>query len=156
MIDETIHRIRTEIKMVFDKVDAWFEGKENLLNYDPKNGGWSIRKILEHISLANHFVLILIRKATIKAIEKSNTENYANLLVNYDLDWERLNRIGQHQSFSWNRPGHMDPTGLADLKNIQDNLHQQVAELLECLDRLKKGEGILYKNNNVCRRVGKN
>ncbi len=155
MIEGIINKIRAEIKIVFDAVDTWFSVNKRLANYDPKNGGWNINKVLEHISLTNHFLLILIRKGTIKAVERSKTQDYANLLVDYNLDWHKLNEVGEHQSFYWNRPEHMEPTGSADLISIKDKLHQQVAECLDYLDQLKNGEGVLYKTTMSVKKLGK-
>ncbi len=155
MIDEVIIRLRAEIKMVFDNVSAWFKVNESLLHYKPKSGGWSVGEILEHISITNHFLLILIKKGTAKAIERAGRENYTDLLNRYEPDWERLNLIGEHQSFQWNRPEHMEPTGLQDLNDVEDKLHRQVLELLECLDQLKNGEGVLYKTTMSVHNLGK-
>ena len=155
MIEENINRIRTEGESVFNEVDTWFSVNVSLLNYDPVGGGWNIRKILEHISLTNHFLLILIRKGTLKAIEKSATENFTSLLAGYNLDWGKLKAIGEHQSFYWNRPEHMEPTGSADLAGIQMKLRQQFTECMDYLDRLKNGEGVLYKTTMSVNGLGK-
>ena len=150
-----VNKIRTEIRMVFDAVDTRFYVNGNLLNYNPKNGGWNINKVLEHISLSNHFLLVLITKATIKAIEKSKTENYVHSLEGYDLDWNKLNQVGDHQSFYWNRPKHMEPTGTLNLEAIKSKLKQQMSECLSCLDQLKNGEGVLHKTTMSVNDLGK-
>jgi hypothetical protein len=155
MIDEIVNKIKAEIEIVFDEVDTWFKINENLLNYAPKKGGWSINKILEHISITNHFLLILIKKVTVKAIEKAKTEDYTHLLINYDLDWNKLNQIGEYQSFYWNRPEHMEPAGIANLKDIKDKLRQQASECIGYLDQLKKGEGVLCKTTMSVNELGK-
>ena len=155
MIDEIINKIRNKIKTVFDEVYAWFNVNEDQLNYEPKNGGWNIRKVLEHISLTNHFLLILIKKGTIKAIANAEKMDYDDLLVDYDLDWNKLRAVGEHQSFYWNRPEHMEPTGKIDLADIKIKLQQQLIECLDCLDQLKKGEGVLYKTTMSVNDLGK-
>lgn len=155
MINQIINKIKTQTESIFGEVDRWFAGNEKVLNYDPENGGWNIRKVLEHISITNHFLLILIKKATIKAIERSETENYADLVADYDLDWNKLNQVGEHKSFYWNRPKHMEPTGTVSLTSIQDKLHQQVKECMSYLDQLKNGEGVLYKTTMSVNELGK-
>ncbi|MGC4100433.1 DinB family protein [Ferruginibacter sp.] len=155
MIETIINKIQAEIKTVFYDVDAWFNVNENMVVYDPANGGWNIRKVLEHISLTNHFLLILIKKATIKAIERAKKEDHTALLVDYNLDWDKLNDIGKHQLFYWNRPEHMEPTGIVDLTSIKDKLHQQVAECMGYLEQLKNGEGVLYKTTMSVNGLGK-
>src|SRR5512147_1060118 len=110
MIHGVINRIKNELIRAFDDLFYWCKSDDQLLDHHPSNNGWTIRQILEHISLTNHFLLILIRKGTVKSIEKASSTDYSDLLVNYDLDWEKLKMIGEHRSFEWNRPEHMEPT----------------------------------------------
>lgn len=155
MIADVITRIRADLTCVFGDVYNWFDVNEELLNHSPKDGGWSIRKILEHISLTNHFLLILIRKGTTKAIEQSKRKDYFASLKDYDLDWDRLKLIGEHKSFEWSRPEHMEPTGTADLLVVKQTLQNQFIECLNCLEILKKGEGILHKTMMSVNDLGK-
>jgi hypothetical protein len=64
MMTEVINTIEIELKQTFDELFKWFNIENELLNYAPHNKGWSIRKILEHISLTNHYLLMLIGKGT--------------------------------------------------------------------------------------------
>jgi len=155
MISNIINSIHNETEIVFSEVDAWFKNPVDILNCHPENGGWSIREILEHISLTNHFLLILIKKATVKALGKTKPANFNELLADYDLDWEKLKQVGEHKSFYWNRPQHMQPTGTVDLKEVKDKIEVQVAECLHCLQQLSNGEGILYKTRMTVNDLGK-
>ena len=76
--------------------------------------------------MTNHFLLILIRKGTIKSIEKAGNTVYSDLLVNYDLDWDKLKMIGEHRSFEWNRPEHMEPTNKILLSDVKILLDQKI------------------------------
>src|SRR5262245_14978768 len=67
MIQDVVRRIRDDLVKNFADVDKWFDCDEALLDHVPPRGGWTIRQILEHVSLTNHFLLILIRKGTKKA-----------------------------------------------------------------------------------------
>jgi hypothetical protein len=155
MIKNIIDRIKEELINTFDDVDRWFEIDENLSGYKPLNGGWSIKEILEHISLTNHFLLILIKKGTKKAVELSAMENFSGALVNYDLDWHRLKTIGEHNSFEWNRPAHMEPTGKESMDVVRKGLKDQLKECLDCLQQLTNGEGVLYKTTMTVNGLGK-
>jgi hypothetical protein len=155
MIETIINKIREELKSIFVEIDNWFDVEEALLNYVPNDGGWSIRKILEHISLTNHFLLILIRKGTVKSLEKAKTENFSEILTDYDLDWNKLSQIGEHKSFEWNRPEHMEPGGNINMFTVRNKLHLQLSECLEYADQLKNGEGVLYKMMMSVNRLGK-
>lgn len=68
MIQDVLQKVSRDIETTFDNVNTWFEISIDLLDYTPSNNGWTIRQILEHISLTNHYLLILIRKGAQKAI----------------------------------------------------------------------------------------
>lgn len=155
MIEDIINRIRNELVSTFDEVVAWFEVEENLLDYKPKKIRWSIRQILEHISLTNRFLLILIRKATAKSLAKAKTTDFSYILDSYNFSYTALHQIGEYNSFAWNRPDHMEPTGELDNKTIKIRLGDQVNECLKCLDDLKNGEGVLYNTMMSVNNLGK-
>jgi hypothetical protein len=134
MIQDVINRIRNELNGSFEDLFHWFDSDDKLLDHSPLNGGWTIRQILEHISLTNHFLLILIRKGVFRSIEKANGTDYSELLINYDLDWDRLKMIGEHRSFEWNRPQHMEPMKKISLIDIKLTLEQQLQECLSLLE----------------------
>jgi hypothetical protein len=155
MIDEVINKIRTELRLMFDELYSCFTMGDEYLNYQPNNNGWTMRKVLEHISLTNHFLLILVKKGTLKAIAKAEKTDYSNMLVDYNVDWSKLKAVGKHQSFYWNRPEHMEPAGVLELDVIKQTLQQQLIECLGCLDQLKNGEGVLYKTTMSVNGLGK-
>ncbi len=145
MKTEVITIIETELAQTFDELFKWFNIDKELLNYAPNSKGWSIRKILEHISLTNQYLLMLISKGTRKALERSKKENYTAMLVDYDLDWQRMKIIGEHNSFLWNRPGHMEPRGKMRVADIQHELESQLQQCRILLRKMPHGEGALYK-----------
>ena len=155
MIGNIIDRIKEKLINTFDDVDRWFEIDENLSGYKPLSGGWSINEVLEHIYLTNHFLLILIKKGTKKAVELSSNKNFSRMLVNYNLDWDRLETIGEHKSFEWHRPAHMKPTGKEDLVIVRKRLSDQLKECLDCLQQLRNGEGVLHKTTMTVNGLGK-
>src|SRR5688572_3769059 len=155
MIQDVIGRIKDESIKTFDDLFYWFQTHDKLLDYSPANGGWSTRQILEHISLTNHFLLILIRKGTLKSIEIANNTEYSNLLADYDLDWERLKLIGEHRSFEWNRPQHMEPTNKIPLIEVKEKLIEQKQECLSLLNQIPNGEGVLFKTMMSVNNLGK-
>jgi hypothetical protein len=139
----------------FHDVDNWFDVPGSLVNYQPSNGGWTIRQILEHISLTNHYLLILVEKGTAKALEKARKSEFGNMLNDYDLDWDRLKSIGEPGSFEWNRPDHMVPQGHKPIDEIRKTLNDQIRRTVDCLDRLSNGEGVLYKTMMSVNNLGK-
>lgn len=155
MIKDVIQKIGKNLETTFDDVNSWFNVTDDLLDYIPLNNGWTIRQILEHISLTNHYLLILIRKGARKAIEESKKSPWHDLVANYDLDWDKLATIGIHGSFEWTRPEHMEPTGTILLHDVKVTLQSQVEECLSILDTLSNGEGVLYKTMMTVNGLGK-
>lgn len=155
MKEDFMSRIKIELTSTFEEVYGWFDVPDEKLYHSPQNGGWSIAKILEHIALTNHYLLILIRKGTIKAIEKSRNESYRDLLNDYEVDWGKLELIGQSDAFKWHRPEHMEPGGTASLESVKADMQSQVRECLDLLDQMKQGEGILYKTMMTVNGLGK-
>lgn len=155
MIQNVITKIKDELSKAFAVLFLCFEANDELLDYRPAKGGWTIREVLEHVSITNHFLLILIRKGTAKAVEIAKDKNYDDLLLNYDLDWDKLKMIGEHNSFKWNRPEHMEPKGTLSLNEIKSTLKEQMLECLSFLDQMPKGEGVLYKTMMSVNDLGK-
>jgi hypothetical protein len=155
MIDNLINRIRSELISIFKEVDTWFDVNDKLLYHRPANSGWTVREILEHITLTNYFLLILIKKGTAKALATTKDADYENQSLHYDLDWYKLQQIGGHNSFEWNRPAHMEPSGTEDLLIIRNRMQAQLKECLQYLTELKNGEGILYKTTMTVNGLGK-
>jgi hypothetical protein len=62
--------------------------------------------------------------------------------------------IGEHKSFEWNRPSHMEPTGEISLSEVKVKLDKQLNESMDFLEQLKNGEGVLYKTTMTVDRLG--
>lgn len=69
-IDQTILFIDKELTQTWGDYQGWFDLNAEVLAFKPQVG-WSIEQILEHVTLTNHFLLIIIRKGKRKAIELS-------------------------------------------------------------------------------------
>lgn len=159
---QVINRINTELTQTFDELFKWFHVGNELMHYSPSNNQWSVRKILEHVSLMNHYLLILIRKGTVKAIAKSK-QAAITVSGDYDLDWERMQVIGRLKSFQFSppeglgeaRPRHMEPRGKRPVAEIQYHLQLQLKECRELLQQLQNGEGALYKTMMTVNNMGK-
>ncbi|MFY8035595.1 MAG: DinB family protein [Cyclobacteriaceae bacterium] len=148
-----IHRF---LNSTFQQIDEWFEMDESCRKYKPINGGWTIDQILEHISLTNHFLLILIVKATKKSLEKkAATPDWQKEVENYTFQLEKLQQVGVHKSFYWMRPEHMEPTGKISLDEVRQKLNEQLHQCLHLLNQLKHGEGVLHKTTMTVNSLGK-
>jgi hypothetical protein len=153
--EDFMSRIRTELTSTFDEVLSWFDINDDQLHAIPEQGGWSIAQVLEHISLTNQYLLILIRKGTLKALERSRDESYRDLLAGYEPDWSTLELIGQPGAFTWHRPDHMEPAGDVGMDEVKKTLQLQVKECESLLDQMKEGQGILYKTMMTVNSLGK-
>lgn len=150
-----LNEIRSALNETSQSVDRWFDAEPDLLNYRPENGGWTVAEILEHTSLTNHFLLILIQKGTNKAM--AIRENNPSALAGAEIEFHRegLTEVGLLNSFAWMRPAHMEPTGEKPLHEVRLLLREQFAQCLHCLDRMANGEGFLYKTTMTVNALGK-
>lgn len=147
--------IRQLLQTTFDDIDHWFDKDEVLRQFQPPDGGWTIDEILEHISLTNHFLLILIEKGAAKALQNADKTDLQAALQTYHFHTDKLGEVGVHLSFPWIRPVHMEPTGLKPMAAVRELLNEQCRQCLDCLDRLPNGEGILYKTTMTVNDLGK-
>lgn len=154
-INHLIAEIRDSLVLTFNNIDQWFDKDETLRSYQPKNGGWTIDQILEHIGLTNHFLLILIDKGTNKALANSAKLDINEALKDYVFNRDKLTEVGLHKSFNWIRQEHMEPKGEKTLAEVRQQLKDQVNQCLHYLDQLKHGEGVLYKTTMTVNNLGK-
>jgi len=153
-IQNLINRLRFEIHQIFQLFNDWMNEDQVIRNFKRNNESWSIDQILEHVSLTNHYLLLLIRKGTKKALRKSREIVLEEELTGYDFHQPDLEAIGDVQSFKWKSPEHMLPVG--DSRDVIVNrFNSQYEQLLDILEQLKNGEGILYKTTMSVYRLGK-
>ncbi|PZF72098.1 DinB family protein [Taibaiella soli] len=144
-MQQVITRIKNEMLITFNEMMKWFNAENTLQQYTPQDGGWNVAEILEHVSLTNFYLLILIRKSRTRALQQALLEDYQELLRDYSFEWDRMQQVGEPDAFYWNRPEHMQPTGTAELALVKATLRQQLQECMIYLDELKNGEGVAYK-----------
>ncbi len=147
-------KIQSELNNVFDEVDRWFDRSEDVRTFRPTNDGWTTNEVLEHISLVNHFLLILILKGKRKALEKTRQMDLNDFEIT-ESDFKKLEEVGTHGAFDWVRPDHMVPTGTADLVEVRGKIKNQVQECLEALEVLKQGQGLSVKITMSVNALGK-
>ena len=138
----TIAEVRGTLTTVFAEVDAWFDRPEEVRAFRPSDGGWTIDEVLEHVTLTNHYLLLVIRKSTGKALARAAR---GEPVGDGESDLRLLDPIGVRGSFAWPRPDHMVPTGQTTAEEIRSLLRHQVQECHEILGRLGRGEGSLHR-----------
>lgn len=152
-VNTYIQSIQVHLLQTHAAIFNWFLVEDSLKHYRPIDGGWTILEILEHIALTSHFLLKLIDKGTDKAIRNVKKMAIEDMVNDFDL--EKINKIGQHKSFDWIRPAHMEPTGNKNDFDIRNELITQINRCLNQLDRLKNGAGLLYKTTMTVDDLGK-
>lgn len=150
-----IQTIQIHLIQTYSKLFDWFLVDDKLKKYAPKDGGWSILEILEHIALTSHFLLKLIDKGTEKALRNGKGLSVEIVASQFDFDLEKIKQIGLHKSFKWIRPEHMEPTGEKSEFMIKEELIEQMNRCLNQLKRLENGEGLLYKTTMSVNDLGK-
>jgi hypothetical protein len=154
-IENVIAEIGKELTDVECALLNWCERNMNLLQYEPRNGGWSSLKVLEHITLTSHYLLIIIDKASQKAVQRASLTPLPQDWDSYELLPKSLAEIGAHESFSWVRPEHMEPSGKVPLDEIKVQIMRQFDRCQQHLLMLKNGEGRLRKTTMSVNGIGK-
>ncbi|WP_438449479.1 DinB family protein [Gorillibacterium sp. sgz5001074] len=154
-VGKTIKVIKEDITKTLSDVLKWFEKTQSLMSYI-SGTTWSIEQILEHIALTNHYLLILVRKGQEKSLLLAkDPKHLEEALQNYKYNLDELNEIAIFKSFTWVRPEHMEPKGDLTRDEVKDKILEQMNECLVILERLKQGEGILYKTKMTVNNLGK-
>lgn len=136
--EKTLIVVRAKLKEVFADVYKLFSDPEETRSYRPKDNGWTINEILEHISLTNYFLMKVLRHSYPKAIKRAKGKK---INLGEESDLELLSPIGQNGAFLWARPQHMEPKGEKTLEEILALLKEQEVECFEILTKLENGEG---------------
>ncbi len=154
-LETYIQSIQKHLILTHQRILDWFNETEEIKLYKPKDGGWSIFEILEHIALTSHFLLILIEKGSEKALRNINEYSIDELLESEELNLDKIDRIGMHKSFDWIRPEHMEPSGEKSETEVTAQLISQLNKCLNQLELLKNGEGLRYKTTMTVDGLGK-
>ncbi|MBV8254368.1 MAG: DinB family protein [Chitinophaga sp.] len=149
-----IQVVREALLTNFRELDQWFEKDPALLNFKPERDQWSIREVLEHISLTNYFLLLIINKSTRRALDRKRNGHNVVVPADYEEKFAQIDVIGS-KSFGWVRPEHMEPEGLKNLAEIKALLKQQYAQCMYNVSLLKNGEGVLVFTNMSVNQLGK-
>ena len=129
-----IQKIREELIQAFDQVFDVLSIREDVLYFKPANKGWSIYQVLEHVLLANYFLLRIVNKQTERAMQLAATINKSNDYKEYELDMAKLKRMVLTGSYVWVPQRFTEPAGDIALLQLKMTLHDQVNEILKLLN----------------------
>jgi hypothetical protein len=144
---EIIIKVQDALTAAFGALAPWPDKDILLRGFHPGPGEWCIDEVLEHIALANRYLLLLIEKGRKKALKKSDPARLTRELDGYRLTSDRLEQVGVNNSFEWRCPGHMVPSGSRPLEEICRELDTQKKSLRDNLSLMKNGEGVLHKTS---------
>ncbi len=148
----TVLRIRDTLGTVFAQLDAWFDRDETLRRQQPTSGRWSMNAVLEHVAVTNHFLMLTLRKWAAIADERVAR---GDPIPDGVSDLDCLLVIGERGSFGWERPEHMEPTGVPTPADVRAQLRQQLSECLILLERMADGRGALCRVTMTVNDLGK-
>jgi hypothetical protein len=155
-IDVLLAELQAELCATFAQVAAWFAKPASLRAFVPADGGWTIDEVLNHIGLTNHYLLVLIEKGASKALANAQSRDLVTESTGYQFPRKKLAAIGTLHAFPWARPAHMEPrTNPRSQQLVRQQLPDQLAQLLACLGRLTRGEGLLYQTTMSVNGLGK-
>jgi uncharacterized damage-inducible protein DinB len=140
-MNRAVATIRTELTSAFNRVLDVFAVREDVLYYQPSNGGWNMYQVLEHVLLANHFLLCIVNKQAERAVQLASMVNKRNT-QSYTLDRNKLIRMELTGSYIWVPQQYTEPAGDMPLLQIKMTLHDQLSESLKLLSDSKVLEAI--------------
>jgi len=121
----------------FDRLFDVFAIREDVLYYQPLNGGWSIYQVLEHVVLANHFLLRIVNKQAEKTMQWANRIDNKTRLQPYVLDTGKLKSMELNGSYIWVPQRYTEPEGDTPLLELKISLHDQLKQAIELLENEK-------------------
>lgn len=148
---QQIQKITNTLTDVFARLDSYFDLPDSVRTYHLSPDSWSINEILEHITLTNHFLMLVIRTSVNKSLKRALRQP----IPDEPNPLDSVERIGDPDAFAWIRPEHMQPTGTANLHTVRQLMRLQVHECLQFLESVPNGEGTLHKVRMSVQNLGK-
>lgn len=148
----TENTVRQALKSTFENtINQLNNSSPEFLAFSLSESSWTAAEIFEHVSLTNHFLLLLISKHTEKAIKRAQTEQIASR----ESDLTIFEKFADSSSFSWSRPDHMAPTGTKTKDEIINKLLEQNQKCAALLNDLQGGKGSLAAITMSVQNLGK-
>lgn len=121
-MNRAVATIRTELTSAFNRALDAFDVREDVFYYQPLNDGWSIYQVLEHVVLANHFLLRITNKQAERAVKLASMASKRST-QRYTLDKNKLKRMELTGSYIWVPQRYTEPNGDMPLLQIKMTLH---------------------------------
>ncbi|MCM0082352.1 DinB family protein [Geomonas sp. Red32] len=146
-----VDRVMGAVVEVFTQLDALCGLPGELLTRRPgREDAWTIAEHLEHVALADRFLLLTIGKGCRTALKRKA----AGAVAEGESDLGLLAAIADPDAFAWAPPRHMIPTGLPCAGEIREQLENQRKRCVELLESMREGEGRLCRIRMSVNRSG--
>ena len=137
----TVTDVTDALEEGFRELDAWLDrDREELASRPDRPDAWSPLEHLEHVDLANHFLLLTIAKGCRTARRRAQREP----VPPGESDLALLAPVAVPGAFDWPPPRHMVPTGRREPAEIRRGLEDEREQCRELLAGIPHGEGRLY------------
>ncbi|GFO67109.1 hypothetical protein GMLC_06880 [Geomonas limicola] len=152
MPDPVSAQVAASLKEVFAALDHCFDESEEWLRTRPEYPeAWSVAEHLEHLRLANHYLLLTIDKGCRKALKRAARQP----IPRTTSELAPLAPIADPHAFPWLPPQHMLPGPVGDLAELRRQLRGQLGHCLELLELLPAGAGRLCTIRMSVHELGK-
>ena len=139
--EATIQDLSLRLQRAFGAARTWLDVPDRLFDHRPPDGGWSVREICEHLTLADRYLLILAGKIR----DKSRRRALAGQSVTKSPPrFEHLETLARRE-LAWTHPAHMTPAGRLDRAELDRRLGADLEACLALLREMPAGEGSLHR-----------
>ena len=138
--EQAIDTRRASLREAFDLCRRYAAPDEPLWSTRPAPEAWSVREILEHVTLTNHYLLILVDKLSQRCRKRLARGDQPPTKAS---DVTALERISQRE-FAWPHPEHMTPSGTLAPEDLDRQLCADRDRCLALLDEFPGGGGALH------------
>ena len=137
---DAITKLSRRLDTAFGEVGRMLELPDRTLQFRPADNAWTIVEIAEHVTLTNHYLLILVDKIAGKARSRSARSSAGPPPLSRFDHLERL----AGPDVAWESPEHMRPTGSCGVGEIRKRLAGQRERSQSLLREFPCGEGTLH------------
>lgn len=129
--------VRDHVGRSFDELTRWCSIEPALADFRPRPGAWTAREVLEHVHLADRFLLLLAEKIAAKSARRLARGAAQDPVPPSFAPLHRL----RDRDLAWRHPPHMTPSGELALDALARELAADRERCLGLLDAMPRGEG---------------
>ena len=140
---ELSRRLAASLAESFDAALRWLEVDDDVwrARAGARAGNWTVAQICEHLTLVDHYLLVLVDKLAAKSRRRLEAGERPGPQPSA---LEQLEPIARRER-PWDAPEHMLPTGTCTRADIRARLEDDRRRCLAHLRELPAGEGTLHR-----------